>query len=203
MHPCVCDDGNPRVCGNCATTHELEEHCPFMRAPILTERCIAVATRLSRQHPAELFDDTDLVARLVAVVNIESNAENGDGLDKRPGDTICETSEEERHIMSIASRDRDPVITKEILAKRWGIGLDTAHQTLLTTMQVGVRRVLHSVDRRYRTRQSHLRFPTLNTKFYTGDTMFSDTKIFMWPQVCASIYKRIGVRFVLSSQESE
>ena len=75
---------------------------------------------------------------------------------------------------------RGPVITKEILAKRWGIGLDTAHQTLTAMMQSGIRRVLHPVERRYKTRQSHLRFPTLNTKFYT-DTMFSTTK-------CAQVF---------------
>ena len=73
------------------------------------------------------------------------------------------------------SKARGPVITKEILAKRWGIGLDTAHRTLTATTQSGIRRVLHPVERRYKTRQSHLRFPTLNTKFYT-DTMFSTTK---------------------------
>jgi hypothetical protein len=67
------------------------------------------------------------------------------------------------------------VITKEILAKRWGIGLDTAHRTLTATTQAGIRRVLHPVERRYKTRQSHLRYPTLNTRFYT-DTMFASTK---------------------------
>ena len=157
---------------------ESEESCTCStsrRAPSLTERCVAVATRLSLQNPVELTDEDDVVARLIAAVNVESFAVNGDGLDERPENSICETSEEERHILAVSSRDRGPVITKEILAKRWGIGLDTAHQTLLTTTQNGVRRVLHPVERRYRTRQSHLRFPTLNTKFYT-DTMFSTAK---------------------------
>jgi hypothetical protein len=62
-----------------------------------------------------------------------------------------------------------PGITKEIMAKRWGIGLDTAHRTLIATMQQGIRHILaHPVERRYyRTHQPHLRFPTLNTHFYT------------------------------------
>ena len=163
---------------SCVNECVSEEDCTCTatwRAPILTERCVAVATRLSLQNPAELRDADDLASRLVSAVNVESYAVNGDGLDERPGDSICEGSEEERQISGLSSRDRGPVITKEILAKRWGIGLDTAHQTLSTTTQFGVRRVLHPVERRYRTRQSHLRFPTLNTKFYT-DTMFSTTK---------------------------
>ena len=161
----------------CVNACESEEDCTCTpwRAPILTERCVAVASRLSLQRPAELCDEDELASRLVAAVNVESFAEIGDGTDERPEDSICEASEEERQICGLSSRDRGPVITKEILAKRWGIGLDTAHQTLSTTTQVRVRRILHPVERRYRTRQSHLRFPTLNTKLHT-DTMFSTTK---------------------------
>lgn len=144
-------------------------------APILTQRCVAVATRLESQLPIELCDDEDLASKLVAAVNVESFDTNGDGLGKRPEDSLCSPSEEERQILALATKNRGPVVTKEILAQRWGIGLDTAHKTLATTTQYGVRRVLHPVERRYRTRQTHLRFPTLNTKLYT-DTMFSATK---------------------------
>jgi hypothetical protein len=111
----------------------------------------------------------------VTAINIDSGARNGDGLDERSEDFICATSEEDRAIFAMSSKERGPVITKEILARRWGIGLDTAHRTLTTTTQFGIRRILHPVERRYRTRQAHLRFPTLNTRFYT-DTMFSTTK---------------------------
>ena len=123
---------------------------------------------------------------MVAAVNVESFAENGDGLDVRPEDSICEMSEEDRRVCGLSSRDRGPVIAKEILAKRWGIGLDTAHKTLSTTTQLGVRRVLHPVERQYRTRQTQLRFSTLNTKLYT-DTVFSSTKS-LHGNKCAQVF---------------
>jgi hypothetical protein len=113
-----------RVTNNTHTRHacdmcESEESCCACkprRAPMLTEGCVAVASRFKIQHPAELCDD-ELAARLIAAVNVESFAESGDGLDERPEDTICEASEEDRHICGLSSRDRGPVIIKEILAK--------------------------------------------------------------------------------------
>jgi hypothetical protein len=84
-------------------------------------------------------------------------------------------SEEDQTVFALSTKERDPVITKEILSKRWGIGLDTAHSILVAMTQSGIRRILQPIERRYKTRQSHLCFPTLNTRFYT-DTMFSTTK---------------------------
>jgi hypothetical protein len=78
-------------------------------------------------------------------------------------------------ICGMNSKARGPVITKEILVKRWGIGLNMAHRTLTAMTQSGIRHILHPVERCYKTRQSHLHFPTLNTKFYTN-TMFSMMK---------------------------
>jgi hypothetical protein len=76
-------------------------------------------------------------------------------------------------ICSMSLKDRGLVIAKEeILVKHWGIGLDTVHRTLTAMMQSGIRRVLHPIERSYRTRQSHLRFSTLNTRFFTN-TMYS------------------------------
>jgi hypothetical protein len=144
-------------------------------APVLTQRCVGVKTRIESQLPIELCDDEDLASKLVAKVNVESFDTNGNGLGKRPEDSLCSSSEEERQISALATKNMGPVVTKEILAQRWEIRLDTAHKTLATTTQYGVRRVLHPVERRHRTRQTHLRFPTLNTKLYT-DTMFSATK---------------------------
>ena len=164
---------------------EGDDTCSW-RSPVLTERCVAVVSRLMSQQPIELCDCDDLAAKLVAAVNIESFDVNGDGLTERPEHSLCSSSEEERQIFALSTKDRGPVLTKEILAQRWGIGLDTAHKTLATTTQYGVRRVLHPVERRYRTRQAHLRFPTLNTKLYT-DTMFS-TKKSLRGHTCAQVF---------------
>jgi hypothetical protein len=145
----------------------------MVRPLILTQCCIAVVSRLSQSQDAvELSYEDDLAARLIAAVNIDADARIGDGLSERTGDALCEMSEADRMICSMSSKDRGPVITKEILVKRWGIGLNTAHRTLTATTQSGIRRILHPIEWRYRTHQSHLRFPTLNTRFFT-DTMYS------------------------------
>jgi hypothetical protein len=60
----------------------------------------------------------------------------------------------------------------EELASKWGIGLETAKRTLQVTTQRGVRHSEHPMHRRYRTRQSHLRYPVLKTRIYS-DTKFS------------------------------
>ena len=71
--------------------------------------------------------------------------------------------------------------------------MDTAHRTLTSTTQhQGIRRVLHPVERRYKTRQSHLRFPTLNARFYT-DTMFATTKSLRGNK-CAQLFTN-GTRY--------
>ena len=67
------------------------------------------------------------------------------------------------------------VITKEILATRWGIGLESAARALNVTSQNGIRKVVLPVERPFRTKQSHLHFPTLDGKFFS-DTMFPHPK---------------------------
>jgi hypothetical protein len=158
------------------TSEVEEENSTPQRSPILTQHCVAVASRLFQSQDAiELSHEDDLAVRLIAAINIEADAMSGDGLYERPENPLCELSDSDRLIFAMSTKERGSVITKEILAKRWGIGLDTAHRTLTSTTQSGVRRVLQPLERRFKTKQSHLRFPTLNSKFYT-DTMFSTTK---------------------------
>jgi hypothetical protein len=140
---------------------------------ILDEHQLNVASRLERAGTMiELADDDELMARLVSAVNVMSESEDTNGAVIASDQAIAEL---ERNVAGMGTKGRTSIITKEILARRWGIGLDTAHRTLTATTQLGVRKVLHPVERRYRTRQSHLRFPNLNTKLYT-DTMFATTK---------------------------
>lgn len=77
-------------------------------------------------------------------------------------------------LASTATGKRSNEITAEVLAKRWGVGLDTARNTLKVTTQKGIRSFTHPLHRRYRTKQQQLRYNTLNTKFYS-DTFFATT----------------------------
>jgi hypothetical protein len=74
-------------------------------------------------------------------------------------------------VSNMTSSERWSALTLEVLSRRWNIGLESAKRTLQAMTQKGVRTVMHPLTRRYRTRQSHLRFPTIWTKVYT-DTMF-------------------------------
>ena len=61
-------------------------------------------------------------------MNIESNARHGDSLDERPEDPLCALSEEDQAVFALSKKARGgPVITKDILAKRWGFVLNTVH----------------------------------------------------------------------------
>ncbi len=125
-------------------------------------------------------DDNGLLGkRLMACVNVAVRDIAGDGLEGREDEEFYEDGIDvcnlDREISAIGTSGQKPIITKEILSRRWGIGLDQAHKTLQVTTQRGVRKVLHPLERRYRTRQTHLRYPTVNRKFYS-DTMFATTK---------------------------
>jgi hypothetical protein len=129
--------------------------------PAMEERCLALLSRLSiSQSTPDMWNETDIGDRLIARINVTSTDADGDGLHFGQ-EPLFSVSQEDRNVCSMSSRERGPVVTKEILSRRWGIGLDTAHRTLEATTQKGVRRVLHPIERRYKTRQTHLRFPTL------------------------------------------
>ncbi|MGH3624303.1 MAG: hypothetical protein ACRDQ5_21370 [Sciscionella sp.] len=80
-----------------------------------------------------------------------------------------------RDISSAKSKLRKPLVTKEDLSRRWGIGLETATQTLKVTTQKCIRNAVHPLHRRYRTKQQQLRYNQLSSRFYS-DTMFSKHK---------------------------
>jgi hypothetical protein len=104
----------------------------FQRPPILADRELEVASRLDVLNTSiDLADEDELAARIIAVVNVEV-ADDGMESGNLP---LCECVNDEgcRCVAKVATKDRSPVITKEILAKRWGIGLDTAHRTLTAT----------------------------------------------------------------------
>jgi hypothetical protein len=80
-----------------------------------------------------------------------------------------------RQLMSTKTGMKASSIAKEDLAKRWYISHETAARTLDVTTQQGLRYVEGPLERRLRTSQAHMRFPTLNIVTYT-DTMFSSNE---------------------------
>ena len=76
---------------------------------------------------------------------------------------------------SAKTKKRHHEVTPVSLAKRWGIGLDTASKTIKVTTQKGARSAVHPLHRRYRTKQQQMRYQTLNCTMYS-DTLFASTK---------------------------
>jgi hypothetical protein len=80
-----------------------------------------------------------------------------------------------RETSALNAKARSSVITEEEFATRWFTGLESEKATLLATTQEGMRFMDGDLERRLKTTQKHLRFPTLNIQTYT-DTMFSSLK---------------------------
>jgi hypothetical protein len=133
---------------------------------------------LREERFLEFLPEDEVTQRFVSAVNIPYSdcAErllhgyDGSSMDL----SAIHPSDFDRDISAVVY-DRNPAITKEILSERWGIGLDTAHRTLRTTTQRGVRTCLHPSDRRVSTRQPHLVFLMIKKKMYT-DTAFAKVK---------------------------
>ena len=124
--------------------------------------------------PAELLPDDELACRLISALNIASDDWIGDGTSGYEDDGLF--GNQDRKIFAMSLVEKQSVVTKEVLARRWGISLDTAHRTLRATTQRGVRSFINPTDRRLSTRLPHLAFPMLrNRKMYT-DTLFAKVK---------------------------
>jgi hypothetical protein len=88
---------------------------------------------------------------------------------------LIENLEATVKVSSAKSTKRQSGIGPEELAKRWGIGLETATRILKVTTQRGIRNVSEPLHRRFRTRTQQMRYRHLNSRFYS-DTMFASTR---------------------------
>ena len=78
--------------------------------------------------------------------------------------------------ISAMSSTNLPAVDPQVLANKWGIGLEAATRTLTKTTQRGVRNVLHpTLTRRFRTNDRNLRYRRLPVTLF-GDTLESSVK---------------------------
>jgi len=77
-----------------------------------------------------------------------------------------------RSLYAYDTRHRRPNLDPATLSRQWGIGLETAKNTLKCTTQAGIRHAIHPLTRRYRTDYIALRHRRLHTTFYS-DTLFT------------------------------
>jgi hypothetical protein len=111
-------------------------------------RAISLARRV-REKPSLLSpsDKGSLANILVSMGNVASDDVDDDGLGGRWDDEVYPLHPEARLLMKLSTSGRGSVIAKEILSRRWGIGLESVKKTLQTTTQAGIRRLLHPAER--------------------------------------------------------
>lgn len=98
---------------------------------------------------------------------------------------VCVVPSDDRAASAIQKICRNPPLSKELRARGWGIGINAAKRTVNVTTQAGIRKLHNPVDRQFRTKQSHLRFPTLLGRFYTDTMYFNCT--FIRSRTCAQV----------------
>jgi hypothetical protein len=81
-------------------------------------------------------------------------------------------SKESQDICQLKTAERHSIITLEILAQRWSIGLSAAKSTLQATTQAGIHNIFAPGERKLRQRTDHLKYPHLKMTMYL-DTMFA------------------------------
>ena len=128
----------------------------------------------------DLLGDETLYNRLIASVNVAADDTIGDGVHGHEDETIYPIGSDEMcnhlcEIHSLTTDEKSPFITKEILSRRWMIGLDSADRTLRVTTQRGVKTIIRPTDRRVKTWYPHLGRPTTKRRMYS-DTLFAKTK---------------------------
>ena len=110
----------------------------------------------------EMFTEEQLYTRVLACCYM--------ALDAKSHDRLFE--DDHRYIAGMSTEGGKTILTREILARRWNIGLKTADQTLRATSQRGIRSFSNPIDRRLPTSQPHLSYSVIDKRIYS-DTMFS------------------------------
>jgi Reverse transcriptase (RNA-dependent DNA polymerase) len=131
----------------------------FARQELALEPQYQVASLRSSLPYPELYSDDDLYDRFISCVRSENSRTTLFG-------------DDDRYIESMSTKGGRSILTPEILARRWNIGLKTAQNTIQVTSQRGLRSFVNPIDRRLPTSQPHLSYSVLNKKMYS-DTMFS------------------------------
>jgi hypothetical protein len=124
---------------------------------------------------------------MIQSVNVAGDNWNGDGLDGYENPDLFCLTDINQHVLSLSVDNKRNVITKEILARRWGIGLDTAHKTRKCMTQRGIQTFLHPTDRRVNTQKPHLVFPMMRGKKLYTDTLFAKICL-LWSNTYAQVW---------------
>ena len=123
---------------------------------------------------------------VILVVTSEAEGDLFDHLQDAVTGLRIEESGDKHQIASVLTKEHTLEITEEVLAKWWGIGLETVKQTIKVTTQAGVQTMVRPVERRFRMRRNQLKFLTSNCLIYS-DMMFPKV-LSVQKMDCAQVY---------------
>lgn len=143
--------------------HRIEEIATGTKVPVRVTETDCVLESVSPVYCQQAFTE-----RLVSAVRIRE-------LPRRV--EHVQTTTEQQHVLDleyfqqrwaaeVVSNERHTTVSSENLARKWGIGLQTAQQTLRVTTQRGIRTAIHPLHRRYRVDHMNLHRKRLNSHFY-------------------------------------
>jgi hypothetical protein len=118
----------------------------------------------------ETLNDCDLHARLVAAANIHPYQYSDLALEVN--EMMYPNDDGRIAISALSTAEQRSVLSPEVLAKRWGVGLNAAKATLLNTTQDGVRNVFLPSECKTCKKTPWMNFPVFKGDFCT-DQMFS------------------------------
>ena len=81
---------------------------------------------------------------------------------------------------------QDLYVKPKELASKWAIGPNLAEATVKATTKKFIRSAVHPIDRRFRTRNTALKYNSLNCRF-TSDTFFASTPSIL-RNTCAQLF---------------
>ena len=99
---------------------------------------------------------------------------------------ICDTIEYNLNSSSMKTSNKDLYVKPKELASKWAIGPNLAEATVKATTQKFIRSAVHPIDRRFRTRNTALKYNSLNCRF-TSDTFFASTPSIL-RNTCAQLF---------------
>jgi hypothetical protein len=122
-------------------------------------------------------DDEDFNLRIVSMMHrmpINDIKRHGENM-RSSDDTQLVGTIRTAFIAAITQQKETSLTNPERLSVMWGIGLASAQKTLGATTQDGTRCSTDHIHRRFKTKQAHLRYPSINTTVYS-DTLFAKDK---------------------------
>jgi hypothetical protein len=111
----------------------------------------------------------------IQAVHTSPHALVGDGLIADMYDDVYPMETHKRKLCALSAKERKSMLTPEILAKRRGISVERAQQTIKATTHEGIRKFFFPSERKVWKKAPCIDYPSIKGSFYTYQ-VFSKSK---------------------------